>query len=97
MKYIAGYNAIGYMPDNEPCEFDSLDEALEALAQDMDMIADHGYDSPMIGDHEESRRLEQGAKYFRSLKGVIKTAGASIIINGWNYWVTLEEEPDEDN
>jgi hypothetical protein len=92
MKYTIGYNMVGYMPDQEPADFDDPNEALEAMAWEMEKFADQGSDSPSISDQDECHRLRAGAAYFRNLKGILKEESISYRINGWNYWIQVGED-----
>lgn len=87
MKYVAGYNMSGYLPDDEPVKFDDYNEALEHLAAEIDRFADLGEYSPILADEAECKALRLAAVYFRSLKGNGSDADASYWVFGWEYWI----------
>ena len=76
MKYIAGYNMSGYMPDTEPTEFDSFDEAKRAV------IADLKY-------FEDTTDNERHAEDFCAAAedANLESRPFSYIVRGWAFWV----------
>lgn len=41
IKYVAGYNMAGFLPESDPVEFDSFDDAKDYLASELDLHADY--------------------------------------------------------
>lgn len=40
LRYVAGWNMPGYMPDSEPAEFDDCDDAREYIASELESMID---------------------------------------------------------
>jgi hypothetical protein len=66
-KWVAGYNMPGYMPDNEPAEFDSFADACRYIA---DTLSD--FDSEEIEEDEESE--ERAQEYRETARHFVRSA-----------------------
>lgn len=53
-KWVAGYNMPGYMPDNEPVEFDTREEACSYIA---DLLSDFAFDSDTEEQSDETTAI----------------------------------------
>lgn len=40
MKYVAGYNQPGYLPEMEPQEFDTVEDAVDFLVEEFERAED---------------------------------------------------------
>ena len=79
-KYVAGWNMPGCLPEAEPAEFDSFDEAREYIqeefrrrADDCDSDQDEEHDAYLSGEYDLDNRA-----------GPFTT---SEMPNGYVYWV----------
>lgn len=65
MSYIAGYNQPGYLPDSEPIVFETLEDAVSFLVEELMSLADYYAE----GDDEETAdALEDDAKELETMK-----------------------------
>jgi len=79
VKYIAGFNQPGYLPESEPEEFDTFDEAKDYLVNEMERALDDS-------DEESSDDLESDIEEVQE-----QTAEFSFLASdGYAYWVTCE-------
>lgn len=81
-KYCAGWNMPGYMPDSEPAEFDSAQEAREYIAETLERLLD---DESIISE-EEAPNLQALIETIRSESGELQTGN----LYGNVYWVTKQ-------
>ncbi|BAN92314.1 hypothetical protein X534_gp03 [Ralstonia phage RSB3] len=79
MKWIAGTNQPGYMPDDMPAEFESQDEAKRYI------IGQMKYD-------EENAASEEVAEHLASLAedANLESGEFSYLFNHRVYWVTQD-------
>lgn len=76
-KYVAGFNMPGYMPDSEPSEFDTAEEALDYIKGEISTANDDeglGLSEDEIEALEADKRGEFGATfgkyhYFVTIEG----------------------------
>jgi hypothetical protein len=80
-KFIAGFNQPGYLPDNDPEEFDTFEEARDYLADELDRAADDATEGGDLAD-----ALEESADEIREETGPFSYLAA----DGYAYWVTEE-------
>lgn len=75
--YVAGYNMAGYMPDSEPAEFDSFDDAKRYVIDVLKTFEDEAYVEAHAEDYcaaAEDANLENRP--------------FSYMVRGWAFWVT---------
>lgn len=79
MKYISGSNMPGYMPDSEPQEHETLEEAKESLIWLIDQYIDH------IADCEEEYSKEEAilAEFEAA-----KPQTCNVYIGDYVYWIS---------
>lgn len=79
-RYVAGWNMPGYMPDNEPAEFDDADDALEYIkdaakygleAEDDDGILDADVDAWQVDNNGEFGQTFGKFHYWITQDGVM--------------------------
>jgi hypothetical protein len=84
-KYFAGMNDPGYLPDNEPCQYDNFDDARRAviseLERDMDSFMFSGDDHVHVAEIRAA--IAQIKKYKRAFTVTLKCTGLA-------YWVARE-------
>lgn len=80
--YVAGWNMPGYMPDSEPCTFDTDSEARAYLAEEM---ARHEGES---GDFGNERNIEVSPAAIDECRNGDGEYGATF--GNWHYWVTFQ-------
>lgn len=80
MRYVAGTNIPGYMPDSEPAEFETFEEARSYI---IDMIL---MDSECAETDEQAEELEAFAKEVEE-----RTSEFAGICLDRVYWVHREE------
>ncbi len=79
-KFIAGWNMPGYLPDSEPAEFDSAEDALEYLKDEMWRESDNTEDT------DEAIELQSCVKTMSA----DKNGEFGQTIGKYHYFVTLE-------
>lgn len=82
MRFIAGFNMPGYLPESEPEECDTLEEAREALACELVDRADAA--------ESEAQAREYDRAVMRLRAGCIPEPGESFEIEGMSYWINVE-------
>lgn len=80
--YVAGWNMPGYMPDAEPCAFDTDSEAREYVADEM---ARHEGES---GDFGNERNIEVSPVAIDACRSGAGEYGATF--GDCHYWVTFQ-------
>jgi hypothetical protein len=81
-KYVAGWNQPGYLPESEPKEFDTFEDAREFIADELDyrlsqvLQDDTNYEG--IIEHEKNLVLEETEPF------------SFLARDGYVYWVTRE-------
>lgn len=107
-RYVAGWNSSGYLPDNEPAEFDDADDARAYLAQEMRSDAENltdGIDPECLSDDVSHipARIDELNEAAETLCHLQQTTGAGAdygqTIAGTHYWMTCDgsmlQDPDE--
>lgn len=76
--FVAGYNMAGYMPDSEPAEFDTFDEAKRYIIW------------TIKNTFEEMAEDEETAETFCALAEEINLQSGefSVTCNGYAFWVS---------
>jgi hypothetical protein len=90
-RYVAGWNMPGYLPDSEPAEFDSADDADEArsyLADEMRSAADTLYEDDTNAD--VAAELREAADALENLATADAGAEYGQTIAGYHYWITQD-------
>lgn len=98
-RYVAGWNMPGYMPDNDPAEFDDADEAREYLIYALDEEADNAEteaaDDPVTGASQDE--VNAAGEPFRdaSMRLLRCNAEGSAAEYGetvgrFHYWISYE-------
>lgn len=59
MRYTAGYNMPGYMPETNPETFDTWDEAIEYIKETVDRFFEDDMDSVTWAPIEEQDRVHR--------------------------------------
>lgn len=98
MPYTAGRNMPGYMPDTEPCGFETADDARGYLAAHMEEEADaidDGIDAGHIEaeNAETARGLREHANALRGLKTEKAGAEYGRTIGAHHYWIAFDPSP----
>lgn len=97
MKYIAGFNQPGYLPDSDPVDFDDFDDAQSYIVDELDNAADIAYnsDDDLAGqDCDESKEeaeqwtAKSGGKSGESWGSDIRYWQAYC--DGYVYWIVAE-------
>lgn len=87
MKYVAGYNQPGYLPETEPEEFDTWDEAWRYI---ISVIKDAEDDA---GDADDEELAEDLAAFAEDVN--LESRGepfSTLGPDGYAYWVTEATE-----
>lgn len=86
----AGWNMPGYMPDNEPADFESFEDAREYIADEIEREADQIDEAREMVDTEdgsddaaEAQALRDAAKEIRDGDGEL-----GITLGQYHYWIT---------
>lgn len=79
-KFVAGWNMPGYLPDSEPAEFDSAEDALEYIKDEMWRESDNTEDT------DEAIELQSCVKTMSA----DKNGEFGQTIGKYHYFVTLE-------
>lgn len=85
--WVAGWNMPGYMPDSEPVTFETNNEALEYIADEIASVAEQ------CESDDEAKPLTDAAEAIRTYSGEFGQT-----IGQYHYWVTHEAgiaDPDE--
>lgn len=83
MKYIAGFNQPGYLPESEPEEFESFDEAKRYI---IDIIKTAEDDAATNDEEEMAEDLAALAEDVNLENDVFSVLGP----DDYAYWVTYE-------
>lgn len=87
MSYIAGYNQPGYLPESDPEEFDTWDEAWRYI---IGVIKDAEDDA---GDAEDEELAEDLAAFAEDVNLVTRNEPFSALgPDGYAYWVVESDE-----
>lgn len=79
MRYIAGTNQPGHMPDNTPDVFDDFDSAKRSIIGELKQRED---------DAETEDEAEQLCAFAEDVN--LQSGEFSATCCGWVYWVTKE-------
>jgi hypothetical protein len=85
VKYVAGYNQPGYLPESDPEEFDSWDEAWRYIIGEIKRAEDDAGDS---GDEELAEDLAAFAEDVNL--NTRDEPFADLGPDGYVYWVAEE-------
>jgi hypothetical protein len=84
-KYVAGWNMPGYLPEMEPAEFDSFEEAKAFIVDELEDQA-NGHDE---GD-EEGDAYEREVRFLQR-DGIDGPFSTPEMPDGYTYWVDIAE------
>lgn len=87
MIYTAGWNMPGYLPEMEPCSFDTWEEAVEFLYQELKDLAMNS----AVEDPEKSAFYE-GANQVKSWSGTYSSYTTSEMPDGYVYWININPD-----
>jgi len=74
MRYIAGWNMPGFLPDGSPADFDTVEEAREFLVDEFKSATGHDDSGPIVA---EIRALEPGYSTSEDPDGYVYFIGTS--------------------
>ena len=90
-KWAAGFNMPGYMPDSDPVECDTWEEARDYLKEEIERAADQVCTSIEAGEAEESADFEQRADAaIAALDALEEGAEFGQTIGAYHYWMTRQ-------
>ena len=87
MKYIAGFNQPGYLPDSDPVDFDDFDDAQSFIVDELENAADiaAGADDP------DAEADCEAAKEEADNWNVGNDVYWQVFCDGYVYWITKED------
>jgi antirestriction protein len=84
--FVAGWNMPGYMPDSEPCAFETWDDARDHLVDELSREIDHLVDlEAPTGDHDAA--LER-------LNALADGGEFGETVGQYHYWISAVEGDD---
>lgn len=89
VRYVAGWNMVGYLPETEPVEFDSPQDARAYLTEELGRWMDQAYDND---EHEVAARLNRQAR--EMYDGHENTAGIYVedASATYSFWIVEAEQ-----
>lgn len=91
LVWTAGWNQHGYLPETEPAQFSTADEALDYLADRLEEFSEEDHLSPA-----QAEELANAAAACEAQKGAGEAWSTDA--DGWAFWVesvaVLNEEGD---
>lgn len=84
-KWVVGYNMPGYMPDNEPSECDTFEEARDCLIGDLERAADEADTDTEEGAAEVARIDE----LIPRLRKIMMPEEIGITVGRWHYFIAV--------
>jgi hypothetical protein len=87
--WVAGCNMLGYMPDSEPSQFETYEDARQFIADQIRQAAEH------IESDEEAKPYEEAAERWEDAASADEAEQGETIGN-YHYWIAKAEEPFED-
>lgn len=85
MKYSAGYNMPGYMPEMDPFETDDFDDAREFIVDELDNAGDIAANSDDADAANECEDAKEDAENWTATGGNMYW---SAYCDGYVYWIT---------
>lgn len=99
-RYTAGFNMAGYLPEVDPVEVDTFEEARDYILSELDehlSIIDFTLDSAPEESLEEDVELMEEAEtrkainYAKEAVASWDSAPATIQVSHWVYWIQGSE------
>ena len=97
MKYVAGYNLPGYMPDSEPATFDDFATAQSYIVEEIDRDIESLYTGGGLDNDASAEDREAATNKEAQLKEAIEyvkkqTGEFSFRAGDYVYWVSIERQ-----
>jgi hypothetical protein len=88
--FSAGWNMPGYMPETDPQQFDSFEDAREYIADELDRAADHVYDTdPSLAEAYDQAIRDLNASSGPEWGDILPTSDSEFDL-GISYWINRE-------
>lgn len=88
IKWIAGHNQPGYLPDSDPAVFDNRLDAVNYMIDEMERSADAAYEADNDTAGEE---YESAALFLREHDADVDSDWQKSFSDGYVYWISTEE------
>lgn len=83
MNYVAGWNIPGYLPENEPAEFKTFEEAKNYIVEELFRYMHELYDAGELDD-AEGEQVEIEILLLKKLENEF-----AFKLGGYRFWVHL--------
>lgn len=83
-KWIVGFNMPGYMPDSDPHECDTFEEAKECMIEDLE----HSAESADETTEEGAAEIAQIEDVIPRIRVIAMPEEIGITIGKWHYFIS---------
>lgn len=90
-KWVVGMNMPGYMPDNEPSECDTFEEAKACMIGDLE----RSLDEANADTDEGAKEIAAIEKIMPRLKAVVMPEEIGFTIGRWHYFIAASAIEDQ--